>query len=94
MSSININTILLSLSVVCLLIGVIVAYFIRVDDTDKVKGDKRLVAAVFIMSSIVFIGVWWARQNCQEGIRSTLLNTTGIYLPDPAAARAAGLKGY
>ena len=96
MSSIitSINNILLILFATSLIIGIAVAYNIKDNDTDKERGDKRLVAAVFIMSSVVFIGIWWTRENCREGIRSTLYNTTGIYLPDPAKARAAGVRRY
>ena len=80
MSSIitSINNILLILFATSLIIGIAVAYNIKDNDTDKERGDKRLVAAVFIMSSVVFIGIWWTRENCREGIRSTLYNTTGI----------------
>ena len=35
------------------IIGVIVASNIKDSDTDKQKGDKRLVAAVFILVSII-----------------------------------------
>lgn len=51
---------------VCFIIGVIVAWTIKSNDTDKVKGDKRLVAAVFIMSSFIFAGVKWGYNNCRR----------------------------
>jgi len=38
-----------------LIIGIIVAYNIKESDSDKVKGDKRLVAAIFIMFALVFL---------------------------------------
>jgi spermidine/putrescine-binding protein len=69
-----------------------VAISIKTDDSDKVKGDKRLTATVFIMSSIIILGVSWARQNCSEGIRANIYNTTGYYYPDYKKARAAGVK--
>jgi len=94
MSYLTINSTLLILIGVSIIIGFAVAYNINNDDTDKVKGDKRLVATVFIMSSFIFLGIYWTRQNCREGIRSSLFENFGYYLPDPEKARAAGVKGY
>jgi len=54
---------------VFLLIGIIVGATVKSTDTDKVKGDKRLVATVFIMSSFIFVGVKWALGNCPKGLR-------------------------
>ena len=39
--------------VVLLVIGIIVATTIKEDMSDKVKGDKRLVAAIFILVSVI-----------------------------------------
>ena len=51
------------------IIGVIVASTVKSTETDKVKGDKRLVATVFIMTSFILIGVKWAQNNCSKGVR-------------------------
>ena len=51
---------------VCFIIGVIVAWTIKSDDTEKVKGDKRLVATVFIMSAFIFAGIKWGYHNCRR----------------------------
>jgi hypothetical protein len=63
------NMMLWAAIAVFLTIGIIVGATVKSTDTDKVKGDKRLVATVFIMSSFIFLGVKWALGNCAKGIR-------------------------
>lgn len=76
---ISVDSGLVIASISFLFIGILVATFIKKEDTDKVRGDKRLTATVFIMSSIIILGVVWARRNCSEGIRANIYNTTGYY---------------
>lgn len=89
------DTWLIVLACACIIIGVIVAYNIRTNDTDKQKGDKRLVAAVFIMGSIIFFAVAWARSYCLMGFAQTVYDSTGYDLRydlvKKSRAREAGL---
>ena len=68
----NPNMILLILSGISIVIGVAVSQNIQETESDKVKGDKRLVATIFIMSSLIFMGILWARKNCSERIPSLI----------------------
>lgn len=75
-----------------LTIGIIVAFSIKHDQSDKVKGDKRLVTAIFILTSFTCFLSGFILSRCKEGIRSSIFDTTGIYVQDAAKAKAAGVK--
>jgi cytochrome bd-type quinol oxidase subunit 2 len=61
-----------------LTIGIIVALSIKYNQSDKVKGDKRLVAAVFILTSVTCFLSGFIVSRCTEGISSTIKDATGI----------------
>jgi hypothetical protein len=69
----------------------IVAFNIPDTDSDKQKGDKRVVVTVFLMSALVFAGVVWGRKYCSAGIAQTIYDATGYDTTQAARKRAAGL---
>ena len=60
--------VLFGIAAVLILIGIIVAWNIKTADTDKQAGDKRLVAAIFIMSGFIFIAIGFMRKECSSSL--------------------------
>ncbi len=78
--------------VICLVIGIICASVVRGDDSDQVKGNKRIAAVFFIMLSLIVFFSLWTKKYCQEGIDRTIKEYTG-YVPERGNPFAGGAKG-
>jgi hypothetical protein len=52
------------IALLLILIGIIVAWNIKSYDSDKKAGDKRLVAAIFVLSGVIFFTIGWVRKSC------------------------------
>jgi sugar phosphate permease len=73
--------------ILCLIIGIICAAIVSGDDSDQVKGNKRICAVFFIMLSLIVFFSLWTKKYCQEGIDRTIKEYTGYV---PGAPRALG----
>ena len=88
----TLDTWLTVFAVACIVIGLIVAFNIRESESDKQKGDKKVVVTVFLMSALVFGGIVWARRYCSTGIAQSIYDATGYDTTQAERMRAAGIK--
>ena len=51
-------------ALLCLVIGIICASVIKVNDSDQVKGNKRICAVFFIMLFFLLVVAIWTKRNC------------------------------
>ena len=65
---------------ICLVIGIICAAVVKGDDSDQVKGNKRVCAVFFTMLSLIVFFSLWTKKYCQAGIERTIKEYTG-YVP-------------
>jgi ABC-type sugar transport system permease subunit len=70
----SLDTYLFYFALLCLLIGIICAASIVNNDTDEVKGNKRVVAVFFIMLFFLLVVAIWTKRNCnvKEVINKTI----------------------
>jgi cell division protein FtsW (lipid II flippase) len=60
----SIDLYLFILAMVCLIIGIICASIVRSNDTDQVKGNKRICAVFFIMLFLLLVVAILTKRNC------------------------------
>jgi hypothetical protein len=60
----SIDLYLFILAMVCLIIGIICASIVQSNDTDQVKGNKRICAVFFIMLFLLLIVAILTKRNC------------------------------
>lgn len=60
----NLTPILYASALALFIIGIIVWVNINANDSVKVKGDKRLVVAIFLLVPIIVVQFLWSRKNC------------------------------
>jgi hypothetical protein len=60
----SIDLYLFILAMICLIIGIICASIVRSNDTDQVKGNKRICAVFFIMLFFLLVVAILTKRNC------------------------------
>ncbi len=75
----------------CLVIGIICAAVVQADDSDQVKGNKRICAVFFIMLSLIVAFSLWTKKYCQAGIDRTIKEYTG-YVPSNPFSGGKGVS--
>jgi len=73
--SLNFSSVLYLAALALFVIGLIVAFTISGTDTAQEKGDKRIVASVFILVPIIIVQFVWTTRNCNTKVFNDVLKT-------------------